>query len=110
MISSSSDRTIKIWHVATGDCLATLENHQNWIWSLSLSHDNQTLLSGSQDETINCWDLATGESWTTLRPARPYEGMIITAATGLTEAEVSTLKALGAVEMNSDCSIHVNFR
>ncbi|MEH2192755.1 MAG: NB-ARC domain-containing protein [Nostoc sp.] len=100
MISGSSDRTIKIWHIATGDCLATLENHQNWIWSLSLSHDEQTLLSGSQDETINFWDLATGKCQQTLRPARPYEGMIITEVMGLTEAEIATLKALGALEVN----------
>ncbi|MEH2254575.1 MAG: hypothetical protein V7K33_34875 [Nostoc sp.] len=80
------------------------------MWSLSLSPDEQTLLSGSQDETINCWDIATGECWTTLRPARPYEGTIITEVKGLTEAEMSPLKALGAVEVNSDCSITVNFR
>jgi len=47
---------------------------------------------------------------TTLRPARPYEGTIITGIKGLTEAEVSTLKALGAVEVKSGCSIPVNFR
>ncbi|MBN3906665.1 MAG: NACHT domain-containing protein [Nostoc sp. NMS1] len=100
MISGSSDRTIKIWDMATGDCLATLENHQNWIWSLSLSHDEQTLLSSSLDETINCWDITTGQCWQTFRPARPYEGMIITEVMGLTEAEVATLKALGALEVN----------
>jgi WD40 repeat protein len=110
MISGSSDRTIKIWDMATGECLATLDNHQSWIWSLSLSHDEQTLLSGSQDETINCWDMATGQCWTTLRPARPYEGAIVTDVKGLTEAEMSTLKALGAVELNSNCSMPVNFR
>ncbi len=117
MISSSSDvydglrlRTIKIWHLATGHCLATLENHQNWVWSLSLSPDEQTLLSGSQDETINCWHIATGKCWTTLRPDRPYEGTIITDVEGLTEAEMSTLQALGAVEVNSGCSMLVNFR
>ncbi|BAY76875.1 WD-repeat protein [Nostoc linckia NIES-25] len=101
MISSSSDRTIKIWYVATGDCLTTLDNHQNWVWSLSLSYGDGTLLSCSQDETINCWDIATAQCWTTLRPARPYEGTIITDVKGLTEAEVSTLKALGAVEVKS---------
>ncbi|MBD2413878.1 hypothetical protein FACHB389_27170 [Nostoc calcicola FACHB-389] len=110
MISSSSDRTIKIWHLATGDCLATLKNHQNWVWSLSLSQGDRTLLSCSQDETINCWDIATAQCWTTLRPARPYEGTIITEVKGLTEAEISTLKALGAVEVKSGCSIPVNFR
>ncbi|MEH1940985.1 MAG: NB-ARC domain-containing protein [Nostoc sp.] len=98
MISSSSDRTIKIWDVATGDCLTTLKNHTNWVWSLSLAPDAQTLLSGSKDETINCWDMATWQSQQTLRAARSYEGMIITGATGLNEAEISTLKALGAVE------------
>lgn len=100
IISGSSDRTIKIWDVATGDCLATLYNHLNWVWSLSLSLDAQTLLSASQDETINCWDVATGHCWQTLRPARPYEGMMIAGVTGLTEAEIATLKALGASEVN----------
>jgi WD40 repeat protein len=97
MISSSSDRTIKIWDVATGECLNTLHNHLNWVWSLSLSFDAQTLLSASQDETINCWDMATGECRQALRPARPYEGMIMAGVTGLTEAEIATLKALGAI-------------
>ncbi|MGF1991631.1 MAG: hypothetical protein RMY62_027700 [Nostoc sp. ZfuVER08] len=45
-----------------------------------------------------------------MRPARPYEGTIITDIKGLTEAEVSTLKALGAVEVKSGYSIPVNFR
>ncbi|MEH1971355.1 MAG: hypothetical protein V7K91_33575 [Nostoc sp.] len=75
-----------------------------------MSHDEQTLLSGSQDETINCWDIATGECWTTLRPARPYEGTMIAEVKGLTEADISTLKALGAVEVNSNCSMPTNFR
>ncbi|HEY9607708.1 MAG TPA: NB-ARC domain-containing protein [Allocoleopsis sp.] len=37
----------------------------------------------------------------TLRIFRPYEGMNIAQATGLTEAQVSTLKMLGAVESRS---------
>jgi hypothetical protein len=40
----------------------------------------------------------TGECLRTLRSARPYERMNITGATGLTAAQVATLKALGAVE------------
>ncbi len=100
MISGSSDRTIKIWNVVTGDCLATLQNHLNWVWSLNLSHDAQTLLSGSWDETINCWDITTEQCRQTFRPVRPYEGMIITEVMGLTEAEVGTLKALGALKVN----------
>ncbi len=97
LISSSSDRTIKIWNLITGLCLATLQNHLNWVWSLSLSQDAQTLLSGSKDETINLWDVKTGTSLQTLRSLRPYEGLIIKDVAELTEAEVGTLKALGAI-------------
>lgn len=97
VISSSADRSIKIWDVQTGECLTTLVDHQNWVWSLNLSPNAQTLLSSSQDETIKCWDLTTGKCQQTFRVLRPYEGMIITGVTGLTEAEATTLKALGAI-------------
>ncbi|MDF5711913.1 MAG: NB-ARC domain-containing protein [Nostoc sp. S4] len=100
IISSSSDRTIKIWNLVTGNCLATLQNHHHWVWSLILSPDAQTLISGSWDETINLWDITTVQCRQTLRPARPYEGMIINRVAGLTQAEVATLKALGALEVS----------
>lgn len=52
--------------------------------------------NGSQDETLMSWDLKTGQWLRTLQPCRPYEGMQITAAKGLTPAQRSTLEALGA--------------
>ncbi|MDZ8089006.1 MAG: hypothetical protein RMY16_26170 [Nostoc sp. DedQUE12b] len=72
--------------------------------------DGQTLFSGSQDETISCWDLAIGECRQTLRSDRPDEGKMVNPGAGLTEAEMSILKALGAVEVNSSCSMPTNFR
>jgi WD40 repeat protein len=56
------------------------------------------LASGSQDETIKLWDVKTGECLKTLRADRLYEGMNINDVKGLTEAQKTTLKALGAVE------------
>jgi hypothetical protein len=43
------------------------------------------------------------ECFKTLQVPRPYEGMNITGVTGLTDAQKSTLKMLGAV----DDSLHV---
>lgn len=98
LISSSADRTIRIWTLATGECLATLQGHQHWIWSLAQFNRDRSLLSSSQDETIRVWNLETGTCLNQLRCPRPYEGTAIADATGLTEAQRVTLRALGAID------------
>lgn len=65
----------------------------------SPKENDQILASSGQDETIKLWDLQIGECLKTLRPPRPNEGMNITDVRGLTEVTVTTLKALGAVEV-----------
>ncbi|MCC5633744.1 hypothetical protein LC613_40710, partial [Nostoc sphaeroides CHAB 2801] len=75
-----------------------LQEHTDWIWSVTFSPDGQTLASGSQDGTIKLWDIRTGECLKTLRCERPYEAMNITGIIGLTQAEKASLKALGAIE------------
>jgi hypothetical protein len=55
-------------------------------------------VSGGEDSTIAVWDVHTGACQMVLHPPRPYEGMHITGATGLTDAQRETLQALGAVE------------
>jgi len=98
LASGSEDCTIKVWHIETGQCLQTLHGHSNKIWSLDFRYDNRILASGSEDGTIKLWDIHTGECIRTLRPPRPYEGMNITGATGLTDAQRETLKQLGAID------------
>ncbi|GBG21162.1 WD-40 repeat-containing protein [Nostoc commune NIES-4072] len=98
LASASEDQTVKLWDVRDGKCLKTLQGHTHWVWSVAFSPNGQTLASGSQDETIRLWDVLTGECLKTLRSPRPYEGMNITGVTGLTAAQLMTLKALGAVE------------
>lgn len=98
LISSSADTTLRHWDVSQGDCLETLQGHQNWVWSIALDSQCQTLLSGSHDETIQYWDLTTGKNLQRLQAPRPYEGMDITGAIGLTEAQKASLLSLGAIE------------
>ncbi len=97
LASASEDQTVKLWDVHHGKCLRTLQG-ANWVRSIAFSPDGKTLISGSQDETIKLWDVLTGECLRTLRSLPPYEGMNITGVTGLTAAQLVTLKALGAVE------------
>ncbi|GAB4199905.1 MAG: hypothetical protein Fur006_51000 [Coleofasciculaceae cyanobacterium] len=102
LASSSEDQSIKLWDVSTGECLKTLQGHCSKVVSIAFSPDGQTLASSSQDETIKLWNVNTGECLNTLRTERLYEGMNITGVKGLTEAILTTLKALGAVEYQED--------
>ncbi|MDZ8026650.1 MAG: NB-ARC domain-containing protein [Nostoc sp. DedQUE11] len=98
LASGSEDQTVKLWNVRDGKRLKILHEHSSWVRSVAFSPDGQTLASGSEDETIRLWDIQTGECLKTLRSPKPYEGMNITGVTGLTAAQLMTLKALGAVE------------
>lgn len=116
LFSGGFDSTIRVWDLRTGQCLQVLKEHIGVVYSLVsksnyqqseqaevsswavISRDVQ-LISGGSDETIKGWDIATGKCLKTLRVARPYEEMNITNVKGLTQAQKSTLKALGAVEI-----------
>ncbi len=98
LASGSTDFSIKLWDIKTGQCLQTLLGHSKWVESVTFSPDGTILASGSQDGTIKLWDVKTGQFLKTLRSPKPYEGTNITGATGLTPAQQTTLKLLGAIE------------
>ena len=94
--SGSEDRTVKIYRDREHQ---TLLGHTGLVCCVAFSGDGKIIASGSQDETIKLWNVETGECLKTLRSERPYEGMNISAARGLTEAQINNLKALGAIEV-----------
>ena len=97
LASGSEDTTISLWEVSTGQCLNVLRGHSSLVYSVAFNPDGSLLASGSPDGTIKLWNSQTGECLQTLRSDRPYERMNITGATGLTETQKATLKALGAI-------------
>ena len=60
------DGTVKLWDVATGEGIATLEGHTSGVRSVSFSLDGVTLAAGAGDGTVKLWDVATGEGIATL--------------------------------------------
>lgn len=98
LASASEDRTIGLWDVAHGTLRRVLYGHTEGVYSVVFSADGATLLSASADGTLKFWDSQTGECVNTLAVEGPYTGMNITGVTGITEAQKTTLKTLGAVE------------
>ena len=64
--SGSSDNTIKVWDVATGACVQTLEGCARPVFSVYVTEDGSTCFSGSGDNTIKVWNVATGACMQTL--------------------------------------------
>lgn len=96
--SASADHTVKLWNLSSGACLQTFTGHRNSVWSIAFSPDGRFLASGSDDKTLKLWAVKTGQCLQTFKTQEPYEGMDITGVSGLTEAQIATLKQLGAVE------------
>ena len=97
LASGSDDNTVKLWNVQTGNCVRTLEGHSSLVISVAWSGDSQTLASGSDDNTVKLWNMQSGECIATF-DHRLYAGLKIKGVKGLSDAEILTLKALGAVE------------
>jgi WD40 repeat protein/transcriptional regulator with XRE-family HTH domain len=98
LISGGSDGKLCWWEVQNGKRVRVQEAHQGAIRSLKCSPDGRQLASCGDDGAIRIWDVQSAKLLSTLRHDRPYERLNITGVQGLTEAQKTTLRALGAVE------------
>ncbi|PSB02195.1 NB-ARC domain-containing protein, partial [Merismopedia glauca] len=97
---TGSDRppVAKIWDLATGNCLNVLEGHVSWVYSVCYAPNGKAIATGSQDGTIRIWHPETGDCLQNLETIKPYAGMNIYQAKGLSSAQRSNLIELGAIE------------
>ena len=64
--STSQDRTVRLWDVATASCRSTLEGHSSDVYAVAFSPDGQLVASGSRDYTVRLWNAAMGSCRSTL--------------------------------------------
>ncbi len=62
---NDKDCNLKIWDVASGSELRTLE-HPGYVFAVAFSPDGRTLVSGSDGGTLKLWDVASGSELHTL--------------------------------------------
>jgi WD40 repeat protein len=98
LISGDSEGRLCWWDLTSCTCVRVREAHQGKVQALKVSPDGRRLASCGDDGAIHLWDGERGEHVRTLRRDRPYERLNITGIQGLTQAEIATLRALGAIE------------
>jgi hypothetical protein len=59
--TESGVSALRLWNVSTGQQMATLEGHTNWVRSVAFSRDGRRIVTGADDHTARIWDAKTGE-------------------------------------------------
>jgi WD40 repeat protein len=64
IVSGSADRTLRVWDVESGACVAILDGHQGPVSAVAVLPDGR-VVSGSRDNTLRVWGLESGTSTAT---------------------------------------------
>jgi WD40 repeat protein len=65
LVSGSTDQTVKVWDVNSGQLVCTLHGHTNQVRSVAFGPD-RILVSSSEDGSIKQWDITTTQCIQTL--------------------------------------------
>lgn len=100
VISGGDDGKLCWWEMEKGEYVRVQSAHEGAVQALRRTTDGTTLASCGDDGAIMLWDLASGDHRQTLRRDRPYERLDITGLTGITDAQRTSLLALGAIRQS----------
>jgi WD40 repeat protein len=77
VVTTSSDKTARIWDAATAKEIAVLRGHENFVKSAAFSPDGTRIVTVSGDKTARIWDAATAKEIAVLRG---HEDFVVSAA------------------------------
>lgn len=60
LASSAADKTVRLWDVASGELVRSLEGHTHHVLGVDWHANGQTLATASADQTVKVWNVETG--------------------------------------------------
>lgn len=97
LAATSHGMEVVLWHPQTHQRRHILRGHRQPIWAAIFSPDGTRLATASHNSDILIWEVDLGRKSHQLQPDRPYAGVNLQGATGLSAAELAVLKSLGAL-------------
>ncbi|HEX2687221.1 MAG TPA: hypothetical protein VHN14_11410, partial [Kofleriaceae bacterium] len=79
VVSASYDHTLKVWDLASGHALATLQGHAGGVRGCAVTPDGLRVVSVSDDKTLKLWDLESYACLVTHRANAGYLAVAVTA-------------------------------
>uniref|UniRef100_UPI0026338A38 protein kinase domain-containing protein n=1 Tax=uncultured Gimesia sp. TaxID=1678688 RepID=UPI0026338A38 len=61
LLTSSYDKTARLWELETGKQLRRFWGHNWWVWDANFSTDERRIVTASQDGTAVIWSVETGK-------------------------------------------------
>jgi WD40 repeat protein len=77
IVSGSDDRTLKVWDLASGELVQTLEGHADAITAIAITPDGARAVSACRDQTIKVWNLGAAAA----APGQVGHAAAVTAVT-----------------------------
>ena len=99
-VSGGFDHTVRVWNTESGECERILTGHSDLVLSAVFSDQpgEVAIASGGEDGTIRLWHATDDHCLGVLQPKQPYEGFQMSDVSGLTKAQLETMRQFGAVE------------
>jgi WD40 repeat protein len=76
-VSSSRDRTLRLWDLESGRTLHTLEGHTDFVSGVALMPDCRRAVSSSGDRTLRVWDLESGQTLSILKGPSSFSIIVV---------------------------------
>ncbi len=90
IVTSSKDRSAKVWDTETGNLLVELLKHRRQVLSAEFNHDNKKIVTSSEDSTAILWDAISGNA---LLNFTHHTGIVNQAKFNLESTKVVTASA-----------------